>query len=449
MVDRYARRQRPRCMVQFYGRYMGHFRASTCTSTWPAPARCGQRWSRRCARRCGPAGWRPAPGCRPRARWPPTSAIARNTVAEAYAPARRRGLADRPAGLGHAGGRAVAAADPAGAGAPGRGRRARAVRATTCGRARPTCRAFPRAAWLAAARRALARRARRGVRLRRPARAARAARRAGRLPRPRPRRARRPRTASWSAPASPRGWRCSARCCAARGRDRVGVEAYGQPRTATRGRAGLRPAAARRSTTHGAVVGELGDADAVLLTPAHQFPLGVALAPRRRAAPSRLGRATRRVVIEDDYDGEFRYDRQPVGAHAGARARPRRLRRHRQQEPGARAAARLAGRCPPALLDERGRGQGAAPTGTAARSTSSPWPSSSPPARYDRHVRRSRLAYRRRRDRLVAALRPARARRARHRHRGRPARAARAARRARRGRGRRPRRRGAGWPSRA
>ncbi len=51
-------------------------------------------------------------------------------------------------------------------------------------------------------------------------------------------------------------------------------------------------------------------ADAALLTPAHQFPLGMALAPHRRRAAI----ATGALLIEDDYDGEFRYDRQPVGA---------------------------------------------------------------------------------------------------------------------------------------
>jgi hypothetical protein len=46
------------------------------------------------------------------------------------------------------------------------------------------------------------------------------------------------------------------------------------------------------------------------LTPAHQFPLGVTLHPRRRREAAEWGG----VVIEDDYDGESRYDRQPVGA---------------------------------------------------------------------------------------------------------------------------------------
>ncbi|HEX9335209.1 MAG TPA: PLP-dependent aminotransferase family protein, partial [Pseudonocardiaceae bacterium] len=53
---------------------------------------------------------------------------------------------------------------------------------------------------------------------------------------------------------------------------------------------------------------------AVVVTPAHQFPLGVTLHPHRRAALVELARATGTLVTEDDYDGEFRFDRQPVGA---------------------------------------------------------------------------------------------------------------------------------------
>jgi GntR family transcriptional regulator / MocR family aminotransferase len=61
---------------------------------------------------------------------------------------------------------------------------------------------------------------------------------------------------------------------------------------------------------------ELG-ADAVVVTPAHQFPLGPTLAAARRAELVRWARVADALVIEDDYDGEFRYDRQPVGAVQG------------------------------------------------------------------------------------------------------------------------------------
>ncbi|MGW0062361.1 MocR-like pyridoxine biosynthesis transcription factor PdxR [Streptosporangium sandarakinum] len=58
-------------------------------------------------------------------------------------------------------------------------------------------------------------------------------------------------------------------------------------------------------------------ARAVLLTPAHQYPTGGALHPRRRAAVIDWARVTGGLLLEDDYDGEFRYDREPVGAVQG------------------------------------------------------------------------------------------------------------------------------------
>ncbi|MFC4909706.1 PLP-dependent aminotransferase family protein [Actinomadura gamaensis] len=59
------------------------------------------------------------------------------------------------------------------------------------------------------------------------------------------------------------------------------------------------------------------DAGAVFLTPSHQYPTGVPLHPARRQAVCAWARATGGVIVEDDYDGEFRYDRQPVGALQG------------------------------------------------------------------------------------------------------------------------------------
>jgi GntR family transcriptional regulator/MocR family aminotransferase len=57
--------------------------------------------------------------------------------------------------------------------------------------------------------------------------------------------------------------------------------------------------------------------DAVLATPAHQFPTGVVLAPERRARILAWAEETDALVIEDDFDSEFRYDRPPVGALQG------------------------------------------------------------------------------------------------------------------------------------
>jgi GntR family transcriptional regulator/MocR family aminotransferase len=53
---------------------------------------------------------------------------------------------------------------------------------------------------------------------------------------------------------------------------------------------------------------------AVLLTPAHQFPTGVVLAPRRRRDLMDWAAGVDALIIEDDYDAEYRYDRAPVPA---------------------------------------------------------------------------------------------------------------------------------------
>jgi GntR family transcriptional regulator/MocR family aminotransferase len=56
---------------------------------------------------------------------------------------------------------------------------------------------------------------------------------------------------------------------------------------------------------------------AVVLTPAHQSPTGVVLTARRRHALLEWARTTNALIIEDDYDAEFRYDRSPVGTVQG------------------------------------------------------------------------------------------------------------------------------------
>ena len=58
------------------------------------------------------------------------------------------------------------------------------------------------------------------------------------------------------------------------------------------------------------------DVRAVVLTPAHQSPTGVVLTDRRRQLLERA-RTTNALIIEDDYDAEFRYDRSPVGTVQG------------------------------------------------------------------------------------------------------------------------------------
>jgi GntR family transcriptional regulator/MocR family aminotransferase len=58
-------------------------------------------------------------------------------------------------------------------------------------------------------------------------------------------------------------------------------------------------------------------ADALVLTPSHQWPTGGVLAPEARAAVLEWAQRTGSLVIEDDYDAEYRYDRAPVGAIQG------------------------------------------------------------------------------------------------------------------------------------
>lgn len=153
----------------------------------------------------------------------------------------------------------------------------------------------------------------------------------------------------------------------------------------------------------GAVVDDLAGTDAALLTPAHQFPLGMPLAPGRRTQAVRLAVAAGAVIVEDDYDGEFRYDRQAVGAlqalapehvvYAGTASKT--------LAPGVRLGwlvlpGRLVGPVTEAkLLADR-------QCGTVEQLTLAEFITS---GGYDRHIRRCRLAYRRRRDRLHAALR--------------------------------------------
>jgi GntR family transcriptional regulator / MocR family aminotransferase len=95
--------------------------------------------------------------------------------------------------------------------------------------------------------------------------------------------------------------------------DKAGVE---EPGYAT-GREVLRRAGARvvpcRVDAHGVVPEELpGDLKLLYTTPAHQYPLGGRLPVNRRQALVAWARATGALVVEDDYDSEFRYDVGPL-----------------------------------------------------------------------------------------------------------------------------------------
>ncbi|MFI6039074.1 PLP-dependent aminotransferase family protein [Streptomyces sp. NPDC051315] len=145
----------------------------------------------------------------------------------------------------------------------------------------------------------------------------------------------------------------------------------------------------------------LTDEGAVLLTPAHQFPMGVPLHRDRRAAVVDWARRTGGLVLEDDYDGEFRYDRQPVGALQGLD--PDRVvhlgTASKSLAPGLRLAWMV---LPPGLVEEAAAAKGGIDTcGVVDQLTLAEFIVS---GAYDRHVRSARLRYRRRRDALVAAL---------------------------------------------
>jgi GntR family transcriptional regulator/MocR family aminotransferase len=190
----------------------------------------------------------------------------------------------------------------------------------------------------------------------------------------------------------------------ARGAGAVAVEACGLPEhRAVIAHAGLRsaplPVDANGAVPESAILAAAG---AALLTPAHQFPLGVTLAPPRRRLLVEWAADTGAVLIEDDYDGEFRYDRHPVGAmqalapdhvvYGGTASKA--------LAPGLRLGWLAV---PGRLLDEvvtATRLTGAAPDAVSQLTLAEFITSGG----YDRQVRHARLAYRRRRDQLVSAV---------------------------------------------
>ncbi|WP_371498501.1 PLP-dependent aminotransferase family protein [Kitasatospora sp. NBC_00374] len=143
-------------------------------------------------------------------------------------------------------------------------------------------------------------------------------------------------------------------------------------------------------------------AGAAVLTPAHQFPTGVALRASRRATAVAWARATGGILIEDDYDGEFRYDRQPLGAmqaldpdrvvYAGTAAK--------SLAPGLRLGwLALPSRLVEPVMRQKRLADGQ--SGALEQLTLAELITSGD---YDRHIRRSRLQYRKRRDQLIAVL---------------------------------------------
>jgi GntR family transcriptional regulator / MocR family aminotransferase len=144
-------------------------------------------------------------------------------------------------------------------------------------------------------------------------------------------------------------------------------------------------------------------ARAVVVTPAHQYPLGVVLAPARRRALVEWARERGGLVVEDDYDAEFRYDRAPVGCVQGLGPDVTLL--TGSVSKALAPALRLGWLVAPDAL----RGPLAAAKRTADLGT--PVLDQAALAHllatgdYDRHLRQARRRYRHRRDALVAALR--------------------------------------------
>ena len=143
-------------------------------------------------------------------------------------------------------------------------------------------------------------------------------------------------------------------------------------------------------------------AQAVVLSPAHQWPTGVVLAAARRHALAAWAASTDAIIIEDDYDAEFRYDREPVGALQGLA--PDRVIALGTVSKSLAPALRLGWLvCPPALTaaiaEEKEYGDRGSPVLdqlALARLIES--------GRFDRHLRRMRGVYAARRQALVAAL---------------------------------------------
>ncbi|MEU7808588.1 MULTISPECIES: PLP-dependent aminotransferase family protein [unclassified Micromonospora] len=185
----------------------------------------------------------------------------------------------------------------------------------------------------------------------------------------------------------------------------LAVESYGLPfHRAVLAAAGVRtvPLTLDADGARTEELAGLSGVRAALLTPAHQFPTGGPLHPGRRLAAVRWAEARDGLILEDDYDGEFRYDRDPVGAVQGLA--PERVVYLGSVSKSLSPALRLGWM----VLPERlvgpvlaAKGEREAWAGVTDQLTLADFLDS---GRYDRHVRRMRQRYRARRDRLVATL---------------------------------------------
>ncbi|WP_433052178.1 PLP-dependent aminotransferase family protein [Dactylosporangium sp. CS-033363] len=144
-------------------------------------------------------------------------------------------------------------------------------------------------------------------------------------------------------------------------------------------------------------------ARAVVLTPAHQFPTGVVLAPGRRAEVVAWARRVDGLVVEDDYDAEYRYDREPVACLQGLAPDHVALvgSVSKVLAPGLRLGWLAA---PPEWVEELCAAKHDADNGGPALQQLA-FAEFLAGGAYDRHLRRARRLHRERRDAVVAAVR--------------------------------------------
>jgi GntR family transcriptional regulator/MocR family aminotransferase len=191
------------------------------------------------------------------------------------------------------------------------------------------------------------------------------------------------------------------RVLARRGRRRVAVEDPSLTGQHDRIQAAGLDVVGRPVDDEGIVVDDV-DVDAALVTPAHQFPTGVVLSGDRRRTLLSWARDRPRLVLEDDYDAEFRYDREPVRALQGLD--PERVAYLGTVSKTLAPALRLGWLvAPPDLAEDAARTK-------LLLDFCSPVLDQLALRRlieagdYDRHIRRARTIYRARRDRVTAAL---------------------------------------------